>query len=32
MNSLFVGIDVSAKNNMTYLMKPYDSKHSCFSV
>lgn len=32
MNSLFVGIDVSSKNNVTYLMKPDGSKHSSFSV
>ena len=31
-NSLFVGIDVSSKNNVTYLMKPDGSKHSSFSV
>ncbi len=32
MNPLFVGIDVSSKNNATYLMKPDGSKHSSFSV
>ena len=32
MNQLFVGIDVSSKNNVTYLMKPDGSKHSSFSV
>ncbi len=32
MNPLFVGIDVSSKNNVTYLMKPDGSKHICFSV
>ncbi|MEI3035967.1 MAG: IS110 family transposase [Oscillospiraceae bacterium] len=32
MNPLFVGIDVSSKNNVTYLMKPDGSKHSSFSV
>ena len=32
MNSLFVGIDVSSKNNVVYLMKPDGSKHSSFSV
>lgn len=32
MNSLFVGIDVSSKNNVAYLMKPDGSKHSSFSV
>ena len=31
-NSLFVGIDVSSKNNVTYLMKPDGSKYSSFSV
>ena len=31
-NSLYVGIDVSSKNNVTYLMKPDGSKHSSFSV
>ena len=32
MNPLYVGIDVSSKNNVTYLMKPDGSKHSSFSV
>ena len=32
MNPLFVGIDVSSKNNVTYLMKPDGTKHSSFSV
>ena len=32
MNPLFVGIDVSSKNNVVYLMKPDGSKHSSFSV
>ncbi|WP_312103043.1 hypothetical protein [Pygmaiobacter massiliensis] len=32
MNPLFVGIDVSCKNNVTYLMKPNGSKHNSFSV
>lgn len=32
MNQLFVGIDVSSKNNVAYLMKPDGSKHSSFSV
>lgn len=32
MNPLFVGIAVSSKNNVTYLMKPDGSKHSSFSV
>ncbi len=32
MNLLYVGIDVSSKNNVTYLMKPDGSKHSSFSV
>lgn len=31
-NPLYVGIDVSSKNNVTYLMKPDGSKHSSFSV
>jgi transposase len=31
-NPLFVGIDVSSKNNVTYLMKPDGSKYSSFSV
>jgi len=31
-NQLFVGIDVSSKNNVAYLMKPDGSKHSSFSV
>ena len=30
-NPLFVGIDVSSKNNVDYLMKPDGSKHSSFS-
>ena len=32
MNPLYVGIDVSSKSNVTYLMKPDGSKHSNFSV
>ena len=32
MNPLFVGIDVSSRNNVAYLMKPNGSKHSSFSV
>ena len=28
----FVGIDVSSRNNVAYLMKPDGSKHSSFSV
>ena len=32
MNQLFVGIDVSRKNNVAYLMKPDGSKYSSFSV
>lgn len=32
MNPLFVGIDVSSKNNVAYLMKPDGGKHSSFSV
>ena len=32
MNPLYVGIDVSSKNNVTYLMRPDGSMHSSFSV
>ncbi len=32
MNPLFVGIDVSSKNNVAYLMKPDGEKYSSFSV
>jgi len=32
MNSLFVGIDVSSKSNVVYLMKPDGEKHSSFTV
>ena len=32
MNPLYVGIDVSSKNNVAYLMKPDGTKHSSFSV
>lgn len=32
MNPLYVGIDVSSRSNVAYLMKPDGSKHSCFSV
>ena len=32
MNPLFVGIDVSRRNNVAYLMNPDGSKHSSFSV
>lgn len=32
MNPLYVGIDVSSKSNVAYLMKPDSSKHSNFSV
>ena len=32
MNPLYVGIDVSSKTNVAYLMKPDGSKHSSFSV
>lgn len=32
MSSLYIGIDVSNKPNVTYLMKPDGSKHSNFSV
>ena len=31
-NALFVGIDVSSKNNVIYIMKPDGDKHSSFSV
>lgn len=31
-NPLFVGIDVSSRSNIAYLMKPDGSKHSSFSV
>ena len=32
MNPLFVGIDVSSRSNVAYLMKPDGTKHSSFSV
>lgn len=32
MNPLYVGIDVSSKTNVVYLMKPDGSKTSNFSV
>lgn len=32
MNPLYVGIDVSSKNNVAYLMRPDGAKHSSFSV
>lgn len=32
MNKLYVGIDVSSKNNVVYLMKPNGDKYSQFSV
>ena len=32
MNPLYVGIDVSSKTNVTYLMKPDGNKYSSFSV
>ena len=32
MNPLFVGIDVSSKNNVVCLMKPDGTKFSTFSV
>jgi len=32
MNPLYVGIDVSSRSNVVYLMKPDGTKHSCFSV
>ncbi len=32
MNPLLVGIDVSSRNNVAYLMNPDGSKHSSFSV
>lgn len=31
-NALFVGIDVSSKNNVVYIMKPDGDKHSSFSI
>ncbi len=31
-NALFVGIDVSSKNNVAYIMKPDGDKHSSFSI
>ena len=31
-NPLYVGIDVSSRNNVVYLMKPDGDKHSSFSV
>ena len=31
-NALFVGIDVSSKNNVAYIMKPNGDKHSSFSI
>ena len=31
-NALFVGIDVSSKNNVAYIMKPDGNKHSSFSI
>ena len=32
MNTLYVGIDVSSKSNVVYLMLPNGDKHSNFSV
>lgn len=32
MNPLFVGIDVSSRSNVAYLINPDGSKHSNFSV
>ena len=32
MNTLYVGIDVSSKSNVVYLMLPNGDKHSSFSV
>ncbi len=32
MNTLYVGIDVSGKSNVAYLMKPDGSKHSILTV
>ena len=32
MNPLYVGIDVSSKNNVIYLMLPNGDKHSSFSL
>lgn len=31
-NALFVGIDVSSKNNVAYIMRPDGDKHSSFSI
>ena len=32
MNTLYVGIDVSSKSNVAYLMLPNGDRHSNFSV
>ena len=32
MNTLYVGIDVSSRSNVVYLMLPNGNKHSNFSV
>jgi hypothetical protein len=32
MNKLFVGIDVSSRDNAVYIMMPDGTKHSAFSV
>ena len=32
MNTLYVGIDVSSKSNVVYLMLPNGDKHSNFTV
>ena len=32
MSKLYLGIDVSSRNNVVYLMKPDGSKHSNFSA
>jgi transposase len=32
LNPLYVGIDVSSQNNVSYLMKPNGDKHASFSV
>ncbi|MFZ5354530.1 MAG: IS110 family transposase [Bacillota bacterium] len=32
MNPLYVGIDVSSRSNVVYLMRPDGTKHSCFPV
>ena len=32
MSPFYIGIDVTVRSNVTYLMKPDDSKHSNFSI